>query len=516
MVNWAKGLDALGAGLLRQADIGGRAYEGAMTKEAEARAESRLISAERRALAAALAKERRDNIEWERREGITSDTAKDAAAALQKGKETITGMGTASSEKIAAAGQAGASDRQKKLIAADVDAAKLLADERAALVKKRRTWAIEDAKRQATSDQAIKRIEATVSRAKEAEDALAKLYEGLKDAGVVWDEKTQTYTSGSDYMDMIHRAQKRVEAAWRATGIKPLMADRNINATKWGYLEHSIFGAISLDLKENKPDVWKDIVEGLQSDKTSSDYKKAVETITPYLNDALKMSSMRITTSEKDSIREALIERLSRFEEEDFGNGNTGETGAEDTPVLTPSLLSSIFGGDPLANIAPDITEEDIGTVKKAQAALDALPTTARGGRPSGLKSQQQKDLEKAKKRDPEYLLIPLKEEKKRIKEQLALPMYNPPRVQERLDKINELINRFSSMLENSQASTLPSENPQASALPPASNTSLPPGMLNTGGGMIAAVDQGISPQEFAYWEPDVADARAKAMQRPS
>ena len=47
MVNLAKGFDELGAGLLRQVDIGGRAYEGAMTKEAEARAESRALSAER-------------------------------------------------------------------------------------------------------------------------------------------------------------------------------------------------------------------------------------------------------------------------------------------------------------------------------------------------------------------------------------------------------------------------------------------------------------------------------------
>ena len=438
MANLAKGFDELGAGLLRQVDIGGRAYEGAMVKEAEARAEGRLIGAERRALAAAKAEERRENIEWRLREGISKQTAMEAAKALQAGKETVTGMGTSSSEKIAGLSQAGANKRAKMLTDANINAAKLLADERDALVTKRRTWAVEDAKSKATSDQAIKRIEASVKRAEAEEDNLKALYEGLKDAGVVWDEKTQSYTSGSDYMDQIHRAQKRVAAAWRDTGIKSLMSERNINEPKWGYLEHSIFGAISLDLKENKPDVWKDIVKGLQSDKTSSDYKEAVETITPYLNDALRMSSMRITTSEKDSIREALIERLSRFEEEeDLGDGNTGKTGTETTPVLTPSLLNSIFGRDPLDNIPADITEKDIGTVKEAEAALGAIPTTARGGRPSGHKSQQQKDLEKAKKRDPEYLLIPLKEEKKRIEEQLALPVYNPPRVQERLDKIN-------------------------------------------------------------------------------
>jgi len=476
MVNWAKGLDALGAGLLRQADIGGLAYKDATTKEAERRAESRLISAERRALVAAKAKERRENIEWGRREGISKKTAEDAATALAGVQKDLQ------------------DDRIKGL----KDAAELVATESKRRRDEDRRWAIADAVKKAKSDQAIKRIEATVSRAKEAEDALAKLYEGLKDAGVVWDEKTQSYTSGSDYMDMIHRAQDRVSAAWRATGIKALMADRNINATKWGYLERSIVGAISFDLKESKPKVYNDIITGLQSAEDSSDYKEAVEAITPYLNTAIKNSSIRTTASEKDMIRKSMIKRLKTKELADLGDGNTGNTGTETAPELTPSLLSSIFGGDPLANIPPDITEEDIGTVKKARAALDATPTTKtpRGRRPSGKKSQLQKDLEKAKKRDPEYLLTPLKEEKKRLEKQLALPGVYSPGLQERLDKINELINRFSSMLEN----------PQASALPPVSNTSLPSGMLNTGGGMISSA--GLSPAALAQWEPEAVEAR--------
>ena len=39
-------------------------------------------------------------------------------------------------------------------------------------------------------------------------------------------------------------------------------------------------------------------------------------------------------------------------------------------------------------------------------------------------------------------------------------------------------------------------------------------GMLNPGRGMINAIDQGIPAEALAYWESDVADARAKAMQR--
>jgi len=492
MVNWAKGLDELGAGLLRQADIGGLAYKDATTKEAERRAESRLISAERRALIAAKAEEKRANIEWGRRAGISEQIAKDAATALAGAKRDLQ------------------DDRIKGL----KDAAKLLADERAALVTKTRTEAIADAVKKAESEEAKERIKASVKRAEKAEAKVTELYDGLPEANAEWDPETQSWKSGGAYMDMIYAAQDLARAAWKATGIAPLMSERNINEPKFSYLSRSIASGISYELKEKKPDVWKGIVEGLQSEKTSSDYKEAIKTITPYLNDAIKESSIRTTSTEKAAIIEEIIQGIKAIQKYDQlvedlgddGDGNTGKTGTTDTS-LTPSLLSSIFGGDPLDNIAPDITKEDIGTVKKAQAALDATPTTARGRRPSGHKSQLQKDLEKAKKRDPEYLLIHLKEEKIRIEKQLATSTYNTPKwVQERLDKINELIKRFSSML--------PPENPQASALPPASNTSLPPGMLNTGGGMISSA--GLSPAALAYWEPDVADARAKAMQRTS
>ena len=39
-INWARGLDELGSGLLRQVDIGKTAYEDAARKEAESRVEA--------------------------------------------------------------------------------------------------------------------------------------------------------------------------------------------------------------------------------------------------------------------------------------------------------------------------------------------------------------------------------------------------------------------------------------------------------------------------------------------
>jgi len=477
-INWAKGLDELGAGLLRQADIGGLAYKDATTKEAERRAESRLISAERRALAAAKEKERRENIEWGKREDK-----------LQLGRKAITSMGNTHAEYMARLREAGANKRLKKEIQARKDAASDLYEKQK-----------EDAKNLAESKAEKDRVDRLMERAKTE----ASIFENLAIAHAKSDNEEDRGRLETELLLSVDR----MEAAWGQAGLPKLSIDENLNEIKYRLIVPQIIFNVNSNVpKDQLQTVYKAFRD---NDPESSVYKDALETLDGYIQEAIDKGMVpeyRSKTRTKTELTRRVIDYMSKNyakELEDHGNGNTGETGAEDTS-LTPSLLSSIFGGDPLDNIAPDITKEDIGTFKKAQAALDATPTTARGRRPSGHKSQLQKDLEKAKKRDPEYLLIHLKEEKIRIEKQLATSTYNTPKwVQERLDKINELIKRFSSML--------PPENPQASALPPASNTSLPPGMLNTGGGMISSA--GLSPAALAYWEPDVADARAKAMQR--
>jgi hypothetical protein len=317
----------------------------------------------------------------------------------------------------------------------------------------------------------------------------------LKEKTITWNPETQTYDEGSDYMDQIHRAQDRVAAAWRATGIKALMADRNINAIKWGYFENSIFGAISHDLKENKPDIWKGIVEGLQSEKGSSDYKEAVKTITPYLNDALRVSSLRITTSEKDSIREALIERLSRFEE-DGGNGKavtprtstTGTGGGEKARFRTQA-------GDPLDRI--DTENLEVGALEKALAAQG-------GPGRSGTKG-----TEGAKWRDPEWLLPRLEAELARLIRQRDAPSRGgaggrakSPNFLQKITRVEDLILKMKTLLDPKQASALPDPVRGYPSLAMAQ----PAGMINPRGGMISA--GGLSPTALAQWEPEAVEAR--------
>ena len=447
-INWARGLDELGTGLLRQADIGGRAYEGAMAKEAEMRAANRALRAEERA-----------NREWARREGITSGTAETVAEKLLTGQKDVAQM----------------------RIDALSGAAEKIATARESEFTRTRTWQVEDAKKLAGSKAEQDKIDRKVKRAESAEKALAELYEGLKDAEVVWDEKTQSYTSGSDYMDQIHAAQKRVSAAWRATGIKSLAAERNINATKWGYLEHSIFGAISLDLKENKPDIWKGIVEGLQSEKSSSDYKESVKTITPYLNDALRASSMRITASEKDSIREALIERLARFEEDAGDGAVTTRTSTTDTG--TPS---GFFEAQRVIDSLSGLEGEELSNYLRlgALAEAEAMEST-KGGR----LNPKQQAINAAKRRDPHNLLSILK----------------GIRGKGAYDKtiVENLINKLEMWLENAEQVSAP---PDPVRGYPSLAMAQPAGIVNPRGGMISAA--GLSPAELARWEPEAVEAR--------
>jgi len=319
---------------------------------------------------------------------------------------------------------------------------------------------------------------------------LTVLYEGLKDAEVVWDEKTQSYTSGSDYMDRIHIANQRAEAAWRATGIPALMSERNVNAGKWGYLEHSIFGSISIELEDQQ---WKDIVAGLQSAETSSDYKQAVELITPYINKGIKASRIRTTTSEKDVIRSAVIERISRYKDDDTttprDDGN-GEVAGEE------NLSSSLIFGDALKRIATDITKDDIGAVKRLGPRPEPtgrIQSTDFRQNPSYIWNAK---VEAAQNRDPEYLLPLLKKERDKLENIDSRTPGGAYWILDRLGRIKELIKKFEVMLD------LPLSDPDQGQ-DPVSSLTQPRGMMNQGPGMIFEAEQSMAaPDVNARWSP--------------
>jgi hypothetical protein len=478
-------MQALSEGAGRQSAIGGLMFQDAQMREG-------------RAYEAAMAKEaeRRANLEWGRRQGIQAETAATVAEELAREQESLQTkrLDAATSDAnrarthaayLARLREAKAAQRQEDLIAAHADAAKLLADAKLLEREEDNIRAVEAARLELKGEEAQKQFDAKVDRAKEAESHLSKLYEGLKDAGVEWDDETKTYVSGSDYMDQIHRAQERVEAAWNATGVPSLMKDRNINSIRLGHFEQGVVASISLDLKRT-PEIWKGVVNGLQSEKGSGDYNAAVETIKPYIEDALDASRIRVTNSERERIRDAVIERIGTYK------GELDET-VTDTTVTTTTgdLGSSLFGGDRLDDIALDITVEDVGSVAAIQAQIDASPV--KGGRAGRTPRRHPLagKLATAMKRDPEYLLPLLMKERDKLlqtQKHMAPSSFNVGHGK-RLEKIEALIQQFQGMVGEPQASAGGDlgdgevEDIQVTQTQPA-------GFLNQQGGMISRADE--------------------------
>jgi hypothetical protein len=432
-------------------------------KEAERRAESRQMAAERRALTAQEDAESRD---WQRKQdlfGMESERWVDQQKLLHgfRGEE--------------------AEATFARLLKADEirygrdEASKLAAERRSRYDK------INDLIMASTSEKAILAIKNNVKRAESADDA-AENYGKMLAKAVAEGNQEETDRLARE----LEKAELQRTEAWaRIPGVEPLTSRQPSQFKVFSILGNEI--AASMNQKIGDKLYTKMLLSIKDGKKDSADYQAAVKTIDNYLEEVYKTNPVLndYSGTKKRDLRKYLIEKT-------FYNISQGVT-KDDEKITDPAtdagngvLEPSFWGGNPLDNIATDITKEDIGTAKIAQAAFDARPPQP--GR-SGEQSQEHKNLIKARNRDPEYLLPHLDEEKRRIEKQLALPIYHPPRIQDRLNKINELIKKFGDMLANQQ-SAVPS---------PASNTSFgtsklsmsePPGMLNPRGGMIFEADQ--------------------------
>ena len=488
-------MQALSEGAGRQSAIGGLMFQDAQMREGRSYEE-----------AMAKERERRANLEWGRRERVTGERAETTAEALLAGQEgmqedrlaaaALEGkLGRESTEGISAAGIASREGMQEDLITHYEDSAKKIADALVAKTAKDRKWAIEDAKSLATSDAAKAKIERLTKRAEEEEKKLLELLKGLGEANVEWDSESQTYVSGDEYMAQIGRAEKRVRAAWAATGIEPLMEEKNINSVKYGWF---VQGAVHRMQMESRGDEWKDIVRGLQSDPDSSDYIAALEMLETPLNEALEYSGIRVTAGDKQGIRDAIIERIIARKDE-LEDPKTKEP----PPATSGDLSVGIFGGDKINDIAVDITVEDIGTVAAIKAEMDATPPEGPRGR-APRQHPLAKDLQAAMKRDPEYLLpLLIKERDKILKYQRNMQPGNfDAAYRPRLEKIEALIQQFEGLL-GGQASAgdlgdgdIEGMEAQDAGMQMAQMQ--PAGLLNQQGGMISRAD------ELSYAPEDV------------
>ena len=484
MVNLAKGFDELGAGLLRQVDIGGRAYEGAMVKEGEARAESRALSAERRAKTALLDTEaRRERAairgeirradEWDRQQLSLEETTKRSEL---RGDTRFT----------------------QRLKEEGVARLGLLEDE---LDLRQKQWQDQyDIKSTAT-------IEAAEDKAKIT--ALKLRYEKAQSAyeSLVKEFGGDPTSEGFKYA---YRAQQDALQAWndfsQVSGLK-MQINPEIDRLHIRTVQ-AVFAEVAQSIRTDEE--WEDFVKALQQQKGG-----ALEDAEKTISDAVKDLGITLPKKEREKMVVSVIESFIKSPNiRDGGNGDV--TDPKDPPV----------GLEEKSPVTPNPTTEGI---EKVQGSLSEQLSTIESQIPE-LENQYKSVSEQRAKEKAAYnhsgLLRRIFEGGMQVNEVQSAYKNNPDLFKDgkgdaiSLDralriwatnqtfsalqiKIRDLKNRAAEIKIEIQKYENLGATPQASNMMGSKNR-----------GMIAAVDQGISPQEFAYWEPEATDARAKAMQR--
>ena len=466
MANWARAFDELGTGLLRQADIGGRAYEGAMAKEAETRAENRALRAEGRALEQRLAAEARLETATIKAEGRREEINKRA-----EGRQV---------ERVLDKEERDALTFTQRLKEEGIARLDLLEDE---LELRHKEW-----KKQYDIESTDK-IDAAENKAKLT--ALKLRYEKSQSAyeSLVKEFGNDPTGEGFKYA---YRAQQDALQAWndfsQASGLKmrenPEIDRLRIHTVRALYAE-----IMSADLQQDGPfnDFIKSLQEGYGPGKEPN---KASEDAMKTINDAIDRLAIVLPAEEKSAMVDDLVKAF------------LANPDAREGKVIVPSDSDTVGdgdgavsfrqqAGDPLDRI--DIENLEVGAYDRAVAAQGGP------GKPGP------RGTEGAEWRDPKWLLPRLEVELARLIRQRDAPSRGAaggalsPALTEKITRVEALILKMKTMLDIAD--------------PVVDDTSGGSLQVVPQRGMINAIDQGIPAEALAYWEPDVADARAKAMQ---
>ena len=495
MANWAKGLDELGAGLLRQADIGGRAYEGAMAKEAEARAETRALSAERRAKTALL-----DTEERREQTAIRGETRREEAI--------IRGEGRADQYKIDAEGRAvlDAIDAENRAYTNTGLAIDREMEARFDLWEnqKEKEWA-----KAVESGKVTRQHE--ILKAKYEEDASTA--KGLMKS---WIESNTGFES-PQYLKA-WRAEQNALASWgdlaRSAGFTigpPQEFTRLLNKTA----EAVYAEVVSMDLQQE--DAYNDFIAALEKGYgPGKEPNKASKDAMQTINDAIERLGITLPKEEKSKMVDGLVESFLANPDLRKGKVTVGDPIPEDD------------GDGVVAPLQTIPTDTSVG-IDKVQAGLSDQLSTIESQLPE-LENQYKSIFEKRAKEKSSYnhssILRRIFESGMPAEEVKSAYETNPDLFKDgkgdtiSLDKVMSIwaTNQQYSALQNkirdmkSRAQEIKIEIQKygnLGATPQASNM-----MGSKNRGLIAAVDQGISPQEFAYWEPEATEARAIATQQ--
>ena len=378
-INWARGLDELGTGLLRQADIGNKAYEGAMAKEAEVRAENRLLAAEGRAT-------KRQQDAWAREDRL-----------LQEGREY---EDETFAKRLRLTGEADMKIYVRKF---GMESARLWS-----MKRYETNVAIRVAKEAAKSAEAIARIEAQAKRLSQLSDQIENLHEHRPDDAIWEDGKWKDDGVWKDEVDAKERAYRKAASG---LGLEPLT--ESVETYKYGPNASFIYDKVR---SEHEGDAWKDLMVAMSGDKTSKSYKKALATITEEVKKYIEAPNSpysQMTGAERFKLREATVDLFTReghgYVANDLGNGEVAEVSTRPADAQTKTGLTTGRGwwDDPAFLVQSLEKEADLDAILQvgALAAAEAMELPDRPGR----LNPRQQAINAAKKRDPEYILDILK-----------------------------------------------------------------------------------------------------------
>ena len=406
MANWARAFDELGTGLLRQADIGGKAYEGAMAKEAEQRAADRELAREMRAAERADKLFEKESTRWIEQQGILQEYSienLERRAELQEesdlkkfGRESAFTLKTWRMERYAA---------------------------------------IRDLESKAKTERALLDIKNNVSRAESADKKVTSILTSL--AAAMKEGETAETERLSKELEM---AELHATEAWaKIPGVDPLTTRQLTAFKKFSIIGGEIVSAISLEAGEK---VFRQALTAIKGGKGSSGYDAAYETVSRTIDRIIEDNPTfkNYRGAKKRDLKKHIIEKLlpnvplgEETDTVDLGNGDVGGTiGFRHEASVAIERLTEMSEADLIKSLR-------IGALAEAEA-MTSPDSPGRGANP------KQEAIRVAKRRDPEYLIEILEEAK-------GKPAYGSRR-----DKIDKLIVILKKFVASQKTSALPQE----------------------------------------------------------
>jgi hypothetical protein len=468
-INFARGLDELGEGLLRQADIGGRAYEGAMVKEGETRAENRLLAAEGRAT-------KRQQDAWAREERLLLD-AQDRQERLLTEERTY-------EDRIFG-------ERLKLTQESDMQAwIKKNAMTNQAAFKLQRQQNLFDLRKQIDAAEGTAQVEMLKIRAQrmgELSDQIESIWEHRPD-NAKWNPDSLKWDDDGVWKDELEAARRKYNKAASGVGLEPLT--ENADGVKYGKDARTIFTSMQQARGGAETEAWEDLMKGLIAKKDSDSYKSTVETLNEAIDKYVKDPNnayTQFTGAELHKLKKEVLEffkyKAYGFDARDDGDGVVVDPDVDPTtlPEADPTKtgLTGIFLEDPAYIVKKMEEVDDLSAVLEvgALARAEAIPRPARPTRID----LRQRAINGAKRKDPAYLL-------KILMDARAKPAYSAW-----YSRMDELIRKLQAILGEDTASL-----------------SAPRGMLNQPG-MLQMFNSG---QELDY-SAEAVRARTEGLARP-